>query len=63
MFFSCFPGLTDLEIVAQCLIFILAGWSTTASGISFLLHSLAMHQKYQDRIVAEIDAVTAGTEV
>ena len=55
-------GMSDREITAQCLLLVLAGWSTSSMSLSFLMHQLAVHPRYQDRAVAEVDA-KIGLEV
>eukprot|EP00198_Chlamydomonas_reinhardtii_P005372 XP_001694708.1 cytochrome P450, CYP711 clan [Chlamydomonas reinhardtii] len=47
--------LTDLQIVAQCLTFLLAGFETTAATISFTAFCLATHPEAQARLLAEVD--------
>ena len=42
------------EIVAQGLLFFLAGYETTASAISFLSYSLATNPGVQDKLRQEI---------
>ena len=46
--------LTDEEVVAQCVIFIVAGYETTSSLLSFTAYLLAMHPSIQDHLVDEI---------
>ncbi|KAG2434472.1 hypothetical protein HYH02_012301 [Chlamydomonas schloesseri] len=48
--------LTDLQIVAQCLTFLLAGFETTAATISFTAFCLATHPEAQARLLEELDA-------
>ncbi|CAO2630215.1 Cytochrome P450 3A9 [Lemmus lemmus] len=49
-------ALSDLEIVAQSVIFIFAGYETTSSALSFALYLLAMHPDVQKKLQDEIDA-------
>ena len=46
-----------LEIVAQCLLFVLGGWSSVANTLSLLLYNLAVYQDTQDRVIAELNTV------
>ncbi|XP_077299454.1 cytochrome P450 9e2-like [Arctopsyche grandis] len=46
---------TDEELTAQALIFIFAGFDTTSTALSFLLHELAMNPEFQKKIHEEID--------
>ncbi|GMT35048.1 hypothetical protein PFISCL1PPCAC_26345, partial [Pristionchus fissidentatus] len=45
------------EIIAQCFLFVMAGFDTTASALSFVSHFLAMKPEVQDKARAEILAV------
>lgn len=42
-------------MVAQCVIFFLAGFETTASTLAFVTYYLALNQDIQDRLVKELD--------
>ncbi|XP_062859604.1 cytochrome P450 4F3 [Trichomycterus rosablanca] len=55
-------GLSDEEIKAQADTFMFAGHDTTASGISWVLYNLAMHQEYQDRCRSEINHLLNGRD-
>ncbi|XP_012666249.1 cytochrome P450 3A4-like [Otolemur garnettii] len=48
--------LSDLELVAQSIIFILAGYETTSSVLSFIMYELATHPDIQQKLQDEIDA-------
>ncbi|XP_030069132.1 cytochrome P450 3A29-like isoform X2 [Microcaecilia unicolor] len=50
-------SLTDAEIMAQALIFILAGYETTSSALSFMAYSVAVHPEIQKKLHAEIDRI------
>ncbi|XP_076780062.1 cytochrome P450 3A9-like [Arvicanthis niloticus] len=49
-------GLSDLEIVAQSVLFIFAGYETISSTLSFALYLLATHPHFQKKLQNEIDA-------
>nr|KAF6440292.1 hypothetical protein HJG63_003600 [Rousettus aegyptiacus] len=49
-------AMSDLEIVAQSIIFIFAGYETTSSSLSFLMYILATHPDIQQKLQEEIDA-------
>ncbi|XP_004454004.1 cytochrome P450 3A12-like isoform X1 [Dasypus novemcinctus] len=49
-------ALTDLELVAQSVIFIFAGYETTSSVLSFLMYELAVNPDVQKKLQEEIDA-------
>ncbi|KAG3259975.1 cytochrome P450 3A21-like [Ictidomys tridecemlineatus] len=49
-------ALSDLELVAQSIIFIFAGYETTSSALSFILYELATHPDAQTKLQQEIDA-------
>ncbi|EPY73033.1 cytochrome P450 3A12, partial [Camelus ferus] len=48
--------LSDLELVAQSIIFIFAGYETTSNSLSFIMYELAMHPDVQQQLQEEIDA-------
>ena len=47
--------LTDKEIVAHTIGFLLAGNETTANALSYTSYLLALHPSVQDRLHAEIE--------
>ncbi|CAO2630208.1 Cytochrome P450 3A9, partial [Lemmus lemmus] len=48
-------GLSDLEIVAQSVFFIVAGYETTSSALSFAMYLLAAHPDVQKKLQDKID--------
>ncbi|KAK7806223.1 hypothetical protein U0070_008886, partial [Myodes glareolus] len=48
-------ALSDMEIVAQAIIFIFAGYESTSSILAFALHSLATHPDIQKKLQEEIN--------
>ena len=57
VYFVLFSEMTDQEIVAQCMIFFLAGYETTASTLSFMAHSLSLNPDIQKKLCQEIKDV------
>ncbi|XP_055345482.1 cytochrome P450 3A24-like isoform X2 [Paramacrobiotus metropolitanus] len=55
--------LTTEELVAQSVIFFLAGYDTTASALSFLTYCLTVNPDIQERLRDEIDSVMSDREV
>ena len=51
-------ALTDEEIIAQCIIFLVAGSETTGSTLSFIAYYLAYYPEVQDKLLREIDDAT-----
>ncbi|XP_076996608.1 cytochrome P450 3A12-like isoform X2 [Tamandua tetradactyla] len=49
-------ALNDLELLAQSIIFIFAGYETTSTVLSFLMYELATHPDVQKKLQEEIDA-------
>ncbi|KAM9210123.1 cytochrome P450 3A4-like isoform 2-T2 [Dugong dugon] len=49
-------ALTDMELVAQSIIFIFAGYETTSTALSFLTYLMATHPDIQQKLQKEIDA-------
>ncbi|XP_057620705.1 cytochrome P450 3A6-like [Chionomys nivalis] len=50
-------GLSDMEIIAQSIIFIFAGYETISTTLSFIMYSLATHPDVQRKLQQEIDSV------
>ncbi|XP_021108186.1 cytochrome P450 3A14 [Heterocephalus glaber] len=48
-------ALSDVEILAQSIIFISAGYDTTSNTLSFIMHMLATHPDAQKKLQQEID--------
>ena len=46
--------LSDEEIIAQAIVFLLAGYETSSNTLSFTLYYLALNQDVQDKLRAEI---------
>jgi cytochrome P450 len=44
-------GLTRNEIVANAILFFMAGFETTASTLSFVFYELAMNPEIQDKVI------------
>eukprot|EP00073_Rattus_norvegicus_P039476 XP_008767251.1 PREDICTED: cytochrome P450 3A2-like isoform X4 [Rattus norvegicus] len=55
VFSTIIHALSDIEIVAQAIIFIFASYETTSSTLSFVLYSLATHPDSQKKLQEEID--------
>ena len=49
--------MSDLEIRAEVDTFLFEGHDTTASGITWTLYNLALHQEHQDICRKEVDDV------
>ncbi|CAO2630201.1 Cytochrome P450 3A13 [Lemmus lemmus] len=50
-------ALTDVEIIAQSITFIFAGYETTSTILSFVMYTLATHPDVQKKLQHEIDSV------
>ncbi|UYV82545.1 TBXAS1 [Cordylochernes scorpioides] len=60
---TVFPGLTKDEIAAQCVLFFMAGYETTASTLSHCVYMLALNPECQDRLAAEVDSALSAEDV
>ncbi|KAK3862998.1 hypothetical protein Pcinc_031182 [Petrolisthes cinctipes] len=54
--------LTELVITAQCVLFYIAGYDTTATTLSFVSYCLALHPGVQQRCMDEVERVLAAHE-
>ncbi|WAR13353.1 CP3A5-like protein [Mya arenaria] len=54
--------LTDEDIIGNSNVFMIAGFDTTASTLSWLVYDLVTHPDIQDKLIAEIDEKLAGEE-
>lgn len=52
--------LTELVITAQCVLFYIAGYDTTATTLSFVSYCLALHPGVQQRCMDEVERVLAA---
>ena len=52
--------LTDDEILANSIMFLLAGYDTTASTLTWLAYCLATNMEVQDKLIVEIDQNLGG---
>ena len=48
------PLITEEAMIAQMMIFFLAGFDTTATTLTMVMYSLALKPDVQDKVVAEI---------
>lgn len=55
--------MSEREIVAQSMTFLLAGYETTSAVLAFLTHTLAAYPDVQLKLCQEIDDVLKGKEV
>ncbi|XP_064599537.1 cytochrome P450 3A11-like [Liolophura sinensis] len=56
-------GLSDSEILAQCITFFVAGFDTSAATIAYALYHLTMNPECQQKLVDEIDDYYPGGKV
>ncbi|KAG1676701.1 Cytochrome P450 3A5 [Nymphon striatum] len=50
--------MTEDLVIAQCVLFFLAGYDTTASTLSMVAYNIAIHPECQDKLIKEIDIAT-----
>ena len=55
-------GLTMNEVLAQGIMFFIAGYDTTATSIAFLIYNLTLYPEIQQKLYEEI-IDTAGDQV
>lgn len=49
--------ISNAEIVSQAIIFLIAGFETTAINLGFIAYNLAKNPECQDQLCAEIDDI------
>ncbi|XP_048767814.2 cytochrome P450 3A14-like [Ostrea edulis] len=49
-------GLSKAEVTANSIMFMVAGYETTANALTFAAYSLATHPEYQKKLIMEIDS-------
>ncbi|XP_067675595.1 cytochrome P450 3A29-like [Haliotis asinina] len=54
--------LSTEEVVAQCILFFVAGYETTGSSLSFISYNLAMHPDVQEKAYREIKEMLGNEE-
>ena len=52
---SCLAGLTREELEAQAVLFLFAGYETTASALGHLVYFLALYPECQEQLRKEVD--------
>lgn len=50
-----YAGLSEREILAQSVIFFIAGYETTATTLALTLYNLAIHPELLEKAIAEVD--------
>eukprot|EP00106_Octopus_bimaculoides_P016891 XP_014784333.1 PREDICTED: cytochrome P450 3A19-like [Octopus bimaculoides] len=56
-------GITDNEILAQCVLIFLAGYETTASTLTFFTHLMALNPEHQEKLHQEIEDVLGEVSI
>lgn len=52
----------EVLLVSNALLFFFAGFDTTSTGLSMIVHNLAKHQDVQDRLTDEINSVLGDSD-
>ncbi|CAJ0926568.1 unnamed protein product, partial [Mesorhabditis belari] len=55
--------LTTDEVIAQCFVFLIAGFDTTANTLAYVSHFLTKNKDVQDRLREEIDQICTTEEI
>lgn len=58
-----FPDLDEDTIDAQALLFLIAGYETSSTVLSFAIHVMATHPELQRRLREHVTEVTDGKEM
>ena len=54
---SFLSGLSDDAILANAMLFFVAGYDTTSNSLSFFMYNMALHPECQDKLSEEIERV------
>ncbi|PRD20311.1 UNVERIFIED_CONTAM: Cytochrome P450 3A7 [Trichonephila clavipes] len=52
-----YKKLSNEELLAQCAMFFMVGYETTASTLTFISHCLATNPEWQEKLIHEVDEV------
>ncbi|GIY59763.1 probable cytochrome P450 6a17 [Caerostris extrusa] len=50
-----YKKLSEVELLAQCVLFFVVGYETTASTLAFMAYALAMNPEWQEKLIEEVD--------
>ncbi|KAF8781602.1 Cytochrome P450 3A24 like protein [Argiope bruennichi] len=50
-----YKSLTDDELLAQCVLFFMVGYETTANILTFVAYCLAVNPEWQEKLIREVD--------
>ncbi|XP_055933978.1 cytochrome P450 3A5-like [Argiope bruennichi] len=48
-------NITDTELLAQCVMFFMAGYETTATVLTYVAYCLAINPEWQEKVIKEVD--------
>ena len=54
--------LTDMEVIAQSFVFLIAGYETSSNTLGLTSHHIATHPEVQEKLQQEIDSVWTDGE-
>ncbi|XP_054712374.1 cytochrome P450 3A8-like [Uloborus diversus] len=54
--------LSNIEVVAQCVLFFFAGFDAAASALSFIFYELALNPDVQEKLIDELDEALAASD-
>ncbi|GBO19285.1 Cytochrome P450 3A29 [Araneus ventricosus] len=50
-----YKSLSEDELLAQCILFFMVGYETTATVLTFLAYCLAVNPEWQEKLIKEVD--------
>ena len=54
--------LSDMEVIAQSFVFLIAGYETSSNTLGLTCHHIAVNPQVQDKLLQEIDSVWTDEE-